>query len=52
MPNQENLIKLECSECHRITYYTYRNKKAVKTKLELSKHCKYCKKHTPHKEVK
>ncbi|MEK7158194.1 MAG: 50S ribosomal protein L33 [Patescibacteria group bacterium] len=49
--SQENLIKLECTECKRITYYTYRNKK-LKTRLELKKHCKWCKKHTAHKETK
>jgi ribosomal protein L33 len=24
----------------------------VKTRLELKKYCKHCKKHTPHKETK
>ncbi|MFA4937141.1 MAG: 50S ribosomal protein L33 [Patescibacteria group bacterium] len=50
--SQDNLIKLECSECHQITHHTYRNKKKVKTRLETKKHCKWCKKHTPHKETK
>ncbi|MDP3985868.1 MAG: 50S ribosomal protein L33 [Candidatus Veblenbacteria bacterium] len=50
--SQDNLVKLECSECHRITYHTYRNKKKVKNRLETKKHCKWCKKHTLHKETK
>lgn len=51
MPSQENLIKLECTECHRLNYHTYKNKR-VKARLELMKYCKYCRKHTMHKETK
>ncbi|MDP3296849.1 MAG: 50S ribosomal protein L33 [Thermodesulfovibrionia bacterium] len=50
--SQDNLIKLECSVCHRINYFSTKNKKTLKTRLELKKHCKWCKKHTPHKETK
>ena len=50
--SQDNLIKMECSECRSINYHSSRNKKKVKIKLELSKFCKKCKKHTPHKETK
>ncbi|MCD6097126.1 50S ribosomal protein L33 [bacterium] len=50
--SQENLIKLECSECHQINYYTRKNKKTLKNRLELKKFCKHCKKHTIHKETK
>ena len=49
---KENLVKMKCSECKRITYYTSRNKKKIKEKLELNKYCKFCKKHTLHKEMK
>jgi len=49
---QPNLIKLECIECHRINYFSHKNKKTIKEKLELKKHCKWCKKHTLHKETK
>lgn len=48
---QDYLIKLECTDCKRVNYHTTRNKK-LKTRLELSKFCKWCKKHTPHKETK
>ncbi len=51
MPSQDNLIKMECTDCHRVGYYTYKNKR-VKVRLELKKHCKFCKKHTMHKETK
>ncbi len=50
--SQENLIKLECSECHHINYYSKKNKKTLKERLQLKKHCKWCKKHTLHKETK
>jgi len=50
--SQENLVKLKCSECKRINYYTRRNKKTIKKKLELKKYCPHCRKHTLHKETK
>ena len=48
----ENLVKLRCGSCKRITYYTHRNVKRVEKKLELSKYCRWCRKHTKHKEAK
>ncbi|PIY78882.1 MAG: 50S ribosomal protein L33 [Parcubacteria group bacterium CG_4_10_14_0_8_um_filter_35_7] len=50
--SQENLIKLECSQCHRINYYSHKNKKTIKMRLGLKKYCRWCKKHTLHKETK
>lgn len=52
MASQKNLIKLQCASCKRINYYTRKNKKTVVEKIELKKYCKWCKKHTPHKESK
>lgn len=49
--SQDNLAKMECKECKHTTYFTTRNKK-LKTRLELNKYCKFCKKHTDHKETK
>jgi len=49
--SQENLIKLECTICKRVNYFSQKNKK-LKTRLELKKFCKHCKKTTPHKETK
>lgn len=54
-------ITLECSECRsninkRIPgvgrYLVSKNRKNTPEKLILSKHCKYCNKHTLHKETK
>ncbi|MEK7549183.1 MAG: 50S ribosomal protein L33 [Patescibacteria group bacterium] len=47
----ENLIKMKCSVCKRINYYT-RKKKTLERKLEFKKYCKWCRKHTIHKEAK
>ena len=49
---KEFLVKLVCEKCKRINHYTRRNKKTVERKLELKKFCKWCKKHTIHKEGK
>lgn len=50
--SQDNLKKLQCSGCKRINYYTTRKRKEGSKKLALNKYCKFCKKHTPHKEMK
>ncbi|MCK4554092.1 50S ribosomal protein L33 [Candidatus Parcubacteria bacterium] len=50
--SQDNMIKLECTECKRINYFSRKNKKTLKDRLELKKYCKHCKKHTLHKETK
>ena len=49
---RETLVKMRCTECKNINYFTSRNKKKIKEKLELKKHCPKCKKHTLHKEIK
>ncbi len=50
--SQDNMIKFECTECKRINYFSRKNKKLIKERLELKKYCKFCKKHTLHKETK
>ncbi|MCD6569025.1 50S ribosomal protein L33 [bacterium] len=49
---KEYLVKLKCTKCGHINYYTRRNKKTVTKKLEFKKYCPWCRKHTLHKEVK
>jgi large subunit ribosomal protein L33 len=46
------IITLACSVCKRRNYSNTRNKKKVTDRLELSKYCPFCRKHTAHKEVK
>ena len=43
---------LKCSECGTFNYISERNKVNTPDKLELSKYCKVCKKHTKHTESK
>ncbi|MBU0661524.1 50S ribosomal protein L33 [Patescibacteria group bacterium] len=50
--SQDNLIKLQCTECKRINYFVNKNTKKLKERIELKKHCKFCKVHTLHKETK
>lgn len=50
--SQERLIKLVCSKCRRINYWSRKNKKKVERKIELKKWCKWCRKQTEHKESK
>ena len=45
-------ITLECIECKRRNYTTEKNKKNNTERLEVEKYCKFCKKHTTHKETK
>jgi large subunit ribosomal protein L33 len=44
--------KMKCEECKRIHYYIRKSKKMIGEKLELKKYCKWCRKHTLHKEAK
>jgi large subunit ribosomal protein L33 len=46
------IIALQCGECKRKNYTTYKNKKNIQGKLELSKYCPFERKHTLHKEAK
>lgn len=45
-------ITLECTECKQRNYVTSKNKKNTTDRVELKKYCKFCKKHTAHKETK
>jgi large subunit ribosomal protein L33 len=49
---KEKQVKMRCDECKKINYYTTKNKKQVERKLEFKKFCKWCRKHTLHKESK
>nr|QOU10741.1 ribosomal protein L33 [Spumella sp. Baekdong012001B8] len=55
------LVTLECCECRQKVakrtlgvsrYLSSKNKRNTPKKLELGKYCKYCNKHTIHKEIK
>jgi len=46
------IVTLACTACKRRNYTTKKNKKTTPEKLELSKYCRFCRKHTNHKEIK
>ena len=48
----ETIITLQCPECKRRNYSTVKNKKNDPDSLELRKYCRWCRKHTAHKETK
>ena len=45
-------VTLACVECKQRNYQTNKNKKNDPDRLEFNKYCKFCKKHTLHKETK
>ncbi len=45
-------ITLACTECKQRNYNTKKNKKNDPDRLEMKKYCKFCKKHTLHRETK
>jgi len=45
-------FQLQCSECKEKNYTTSKNPTENKEKLEMSKFCSSCRKHTAHKEIK
>ena len=47
-----DIIHLACGECKRRNYSTTKNKKKTTERLEMSKYCRFCRKHTGHKESK
>ena len=45
-------ITLACTECKQRNYDTMKNKKNDPDRIEMNKYCRFCKKHTLHKETK
>ena len=52
MAKKKKFVKLKCTECGRINYFVKKSNRMKDKKLELMKFCKWCKKHTLHKETK
>ena len=46
------IITLSCGGCKRRNYSTRKNKQKTPDRVELNKYCRWCRKHTPHKESK
>jgi len=47
-----DIITLACGECKRRNYSTTKNKRTTPDRLTLEKYCRFCRKHTAHKETK
>ena len=45
-------VTLACTECKQRNYNTMKNKKNDPDRLEMKKYCRFCKKHTLHRETK
>jgi large subunit ribosomal protein L33 len=50
MPRE--IVTLQCNVCKNRNYSTTKNRKTTTERLEFSKFCKRCRKHTEHKETK
>ncbi|MFO7626670.1 MAG: 50S ribosomal protein L33 [Candidatus Fermentibacteraceae bacterium] len=46
------IINMACSECKRRNYSTTKNKRTHPDRIELNKYCRFCQKHTKHREGK
>jgi large subunit ribosomal protein L33 len=45
-------ITLACSECKQRNYDTTKNKKNDPDRLKAQKYCRFCRKHTEHREAR
>ena len=46
------IVQLACQECKRRNYSTTKNKQKTTDRLEFKKYCRFCRKHTAHRETK
>jgi large subunit ribosomal protein L33 len=47
-----DIVTLTCTVCKQRNYTTTKNKKNTPDKLEFKKYCRFCQKHTAHRETK
>jgi len=45
-------ITMACADCKQRNYDTMKNKKTHPDRIEMNKYCRFCKKHTSHKETR
>ncbi|HLD70574.1 MAG TPA: 50S ribosomal protein L33 [Negativicutes bacterium] len=50
MAAKKPFLKVQCTACKTVNYFTKKSKLMADKKLEISKFCSTCKKHTVHKE--
>jgi large subunit ribosomal protein L33 len=47
-----DIVSLACDDCKRRNYVTTRNKRKQQARYEFKKYCRFCRKHTLHKETR
>jgi len=47
-----DIITLACTNCKRRNYASMKSKKNDPDRIEMQKYCKWCKKHTLHRETR
>jgi large subunit ribosomal protein L33 len=47
-----DIVHLACGDCKRRNYSTTKNKKKTTERIGFNKYCRFCRKHTAHKETK
>ena len=54
MAKKENrvIITLACNDCKRRNYTSTKNRQHTSARLERNKYCRWCRKHTGHKETR
>lgn len=52
MATKKPFLKMQCTACKNVNYFTKKTKKTAEIKLEMKKFCNTCNKHTMHKESK
>ncbi len=45
-------ITLACTECKRRNYQTTKSKRNTPDRVEFKKYCRWCVRHTPHRETR
>ncbi|MCD4702588.1 MAG: 50S ribosomal protein L33 [Candidatus Aegiribacteria sp.] len=46
------IITLACQECRQRNYSTTKNRRTNTGRMEMKKYCRFCNKHTLHRETK
>ena len=53
MPTEKRVkITLACEECKNRNYWSEKNRLNDRERIALSKYCRFCRKHTPHRETR
>ena len=47
-----SIVILACTDCKRRNYNTTKNKRKTTDRLEMKKYCRWCRRHTAHRETK